>query len=310
MNIKKIIKTTLALTIALSIAIAVSYAQTWTPPSATAPAGNTPPPVNVGTTGQVKDSGLSVKGFSAYMNSWFDQNVSIKGSIGGVASTAKSTDLIPAPAPLTVSTAINGQSIKLASLASAFDHGRICSDNAGNVVRCTDITGCAPIKGSSFTVTKGTCPQQIQYHYSTHSGNGNWNSPYPSYTNQTRGAQLCVTAGWQTFNGGSLTISNVTSQAKNFLVIGEAYVGNDSGVDTFSYRLDINSITASGPVGTDQIMIDYAPANQYAVPASLRVMSVERVDALTSASFTGRLAVVQGSCGRIYGMKTIAIPFD
>ena len=53
------------LLIAIALSIGVTYVYAWTGPTATAPGGNTPAPINVGTAAQTKSGKLTVAGFSA-----------------------------------------------------------------------------------------------------------------------------------------------------------------------------------------------------------------------------------------------------
>lgn len=63
MNKKQIINGAKVITLALVFSIGVHYAaaqSTWTPPTSAPPAGNTFAPLNVGSSGQVKDGGLTL----------------------------------------------------------------------------------------------------------------------------------------------------------------------------------------------------------------------------------------------------------
>src|SRR5205809_606826 len=58
------------------VALPVS-AQTWSAPTLTPPNGNASTPVNIGTTAQVKNGGLSVNAFTAWLDAYFAGNVGI-----------------------------------------------------------------------------------------------------------------------------------------------------------------------------------------------------------------------------------------
>lgn len=57
---KTITQSIKVLILALVLAVGISYVSAWTGPTATPPAGNTDSPINVGTTAQIKNGGLSL----------------------------------------------------------------------------------------------------------------------------------------------------------------------------------------------------------------------------------------------------------
>ncbi|MFC1720985.1 hypothetical protein ACFL0K_01890, partial [Patescibacteria group bacterium] len=70
------IKTIKIIIIAFVVAIGASYVYAWTGPTDTAPAGNTPAPINISAISQYKDGALGVSGiFQAYANAIFDGTI-------------------------------------------------------------------------------------------------------------------------------------------------------------------------------------------------------------------------------------------
>ena len=68
----------LLLTIAFTFALSVNYIfAAWTGPIQAPPGGNTPTPVHIGTTAQVKDGGLGLNALSVFGNGYFQNNVGI-----------------------------------------------------------------------------------------------------------------------------------------------------------------------------------------------------------------------------------------
>ncbi|MFQ5662060.1 MAG: hypothetical protein ACE5F2_02300 [Candidatus Paceibacteria bacterium] len=68
----------LILTIAFTFALSVNYIfAAWIGPTQAPPGGNTPTPIHVGTTAQVKDGGLSVDALSVFGGGYFQGNVGI-----------------------------------------------------------------------------------------------------------------------------------------------------------------------------------------------------------------------------------------
>ncbi len=84
-TLKQALQTVKIVTLATVLSFGLSYVYAWTAPNATPPNGNTSAPVNVGTTDQIKNSGLSVNAFTAFGNAYFGGNV----GIGAVALTSK-----------------------------------------------------------------------------------------------------------------------------------------------------------------------------------------------------------------------------
>ena len=76
----------LLLTIAFTFALSINYIfAAWTGPTQAPPLGNTPTPVHIGTTNQVKDGGLSLNSLAVFGNGYFQDNV----GIGTAAPDAK-----------------------------------------------------------------------------------------------------------------------------------------------------------------------------------------------------------------------------
>ena len=68
----------LLLAIAFTFALSVNYIfAAWTGPIQAPPGGNTPTPVHIGTTAQVKDGGLGLNALSVFGNGYFQNNVGI-----------------------------------------------------------------------------------------------------------------------------------------------------------------------------------------------------------------------------------------
>ena len=76
----------LLLVIAFTFALSINYIfAAWTGPIQAPPGGNTPTPVHIGTTNQVKDGGLGLNALSVFGNGYFQDNV----GIGTVSPQAK-----------------------------------------------------------------------------------------------------------------------------------------------------------------------------------------------------------------------------
>jgi len=76
----------LLLVIAFTFALSINYIfAAWTGPIQAPPGGNTPTPVHIGTTNQVKDGGLGLNAISVFGNGYFQDNV----GIGTVSPQAK-----------------------------------------------------------------------------------------------------------------------------------------------------------------------------------------------------------------------------
>ncbi|OGD67731.1 hypothetical protein A2Z61_00015 [Candidatus Campbellbacteria bacterium RIFCSPLOWO2_02_35_12] len=68
----------LLLVIAFTFALSINYIfAAWTGPIQAPPGGNTPTPVHIGTTNQVKDGGLGLNALSVFGNGYFQDNVGI-----------------------------------------------------------------------------------------------------------------------------------------------------------------------------------------------------------------------------------------
>ena len=75
---QKIITKTVVLLAVLTLALSVNYIfAAWVGPTEAPPGGNTPTPVHVGTTDQVKDGGLSLEGLSVFGGGYFQGSVGI-----------------------------------------------------------------------------------------------------------------------------------------------------------------------------------------------------------------------------------------
>jgi hypothetical protein len=73
----QLIQTTKTIILALILTLGMSYVMAWTGPTSTPPDGNTPTPVNVGTTDQVKNGGLGLDALSVFGTGYFSGNVGI-----------------------------------------------------------------------------------------------------------------------------------------------------------------------------------------------------------------------------------------
>jgi len=62
----QIIQTTKTIILALILTLGISYVMAWTGPTSTPPDGNTPTPINIGTTDQVKNGGLGINALSVF----------------------------------------------------------------------------------------------------------------------------------------------------------------------------------------------------------------------------------------------------
>ncbi len=77
--------------IALVLAACLLFASllsAWSGPTATAPAGNVPAPINIGTTDQVKDAGLSVNALAVFGSGYVEDDLGV-----GYASPALTLDV-------------------------------------------------------------------------------------------------------------------------------------------------------------------------------------------------------------------------
>jgi hypothetical protein len=75
---QKIITKTIILLAVLTLALSVNYIfAAWTGPTEAPPGGNTPTPIHIGTTDQVKDGGLSLTGLSVFGGGYFQGNVGV-----------------------------------------------------------------------------------------------------------------------------------------------------------------------------------------------------------------------------------------
>jgi hypothetical protein len=63
--------------ISFAVFLAASVLQAWTGPTATAPNGNVAAPINVGTTDQVKDGGLSLDALAVFGSSYIQEKLGI-----------------------------------------------------------------------------------------------------------------------------------------------------------------------------------------------------------------------------------------
>jgi hypothetical protein len=75
---QKIITKTIVLLAVLTLALSVNYIfAAWTGPTEAPPGGNTPTPVHIGTTAQVKDGGLSLNALSVFGGGYFQGKVGV-----------------------------------------------------------------------------------------------------------------------------------------------------------------------------------------------------------------------------------------
>lgn len=105
------------LALSLVIGLSVSYVGAWTGPTAAPTGGNTPAPINVGSTEQVKTGTLKVTGFRSFLPAYINYGASI--------------DLNTKPAAFqTLSLGVNG---KVGASQYCDINGENCSASAGGV---------------------------------------------------------------------------------------------------------------------------------------------------------------------------------
>ncbi|HRH30650.1 MAG TPA: hypothetical protein PK886_01095 [Candidatus Paceibacterota bacterium] len=97
----------------LTLSAGISYATNWVAPAGSPPGNNAEAPINVGTTGQLKNGGLGVQGFVAWNNALFSRDVFVKDAI----NPSNSGDLYVH---------------KLANGTNSY----VCADSAGKLVLC------------------------------------------------------------------------------------------------------------------------------------------------------------------------------
>ena len=91
---QKIITKTIILLAVLTLALSVNYIfAAWTGPTEAPPGGNTPTPVHVGTTNQVKDGGLSLDALSVFGRGWFQDSIVVNNPASTTPSTGGEQDL-------------------------------------------------------------------------------------------------------------------------------------------------------------------------------------------------------------------------
>src|ERR1035437_2693652 len=108
---------------------------------------------------------------------------------------------------------------------SGGDVEKVCSDSTGKLVRCDAAAAalpCPAIKGGYAGTTTAPCTGQIEY-YSP----GTWVNP--AYSG---GSSLCTTDSWKSYPGSNVTVTNKGTTSKNYLVIGQAFVGDDNNADS------------------------------------------------------------------------------
>src|SRR3989338_11225751 len=108
----------LLLVIAFTFALSINYIfAAWTGPTQAPPGGNTPTPVHIGTTNQVKDGGLGLNAISVFGNGYFQDNV----GIGTVSPQAK---------------------LDVAGKIKVGDDSGVCDSTKGGTIRYNNADGC------------------------------------------------------------------------------------------------------------------------------------------------------------------------
>jgi hypothetical protein len=82
----QLIQTTKTIILALILTLGMSYVMAWTGPTSTPPDGNTPTPVNVGATDQVKNGGLGLDALSVFGSGYIS-------GVFGIGDTTPDTGL-------------------------------------------------------------------------------------------------------------------------------------------------------------------------------------------------------------------------
>src|SRR5690606_28006416 len=101
---------------------------------------------------------------------------------------------------------------------------------------------------------------------------------------------------------------------KNFLVLGQASVGNDMHPDMHQFMLKWDDGNVSSPgfahthvVGFDQRTSDYSPPTYpMGRPAVLQVISIETIPPKQTRTYSGWLKQVRGGCSVYFGGKVSA----
>lgn len=137
----------------MAIAGVVVYAQTaWTPPTATPPGDNTPAPVNVGSSNQVKIGGLGTGPLAVFGNALVSGDIDVSGvyKSGGVSG-------ITASCPA-------GQTVTGLQSRGGIITGGSCGAGGGGsggpvsiVVKTTNLTGDTVVCPAGKVVTGGGC---------------------------------------------------------------------------------------------------------------------------------------------------------
>lgn len=262
-----------AIILALLLIVGVNYAFAvdWTPPTATPPSGNTAAPINVSTSGQVKDGGLWL---NAAHNSNFGLVVSTQSSPLGFVVQNDGNVGIGAGVQATAALDVGGQ-IKMrggspgagkvltsdanglatwetlasgSSLWTAGSNNSISNSNTGNV-------GIGTANPATKLEVKGTGNQYIKL--SSNATNVDVVSQYFDGTNNAYSGLLGAAAGagkWGVYTGGATRM--VVDQSGN-VGIGRnspAYMLDVDGNTSINGKLRIGEVGGSGVPAANKVL--------------------------------------------------------
>lgn len=184
MNSKNIFQNIQYVVVGSIVALALSYgvqAASFKTPSGTPPAGNTPTPLNVGLTDQVKQGGLSVTTFISRANAELDGTTYFGGVLHADATNPGNLIAFGGTDPKgivrSVAFAISGGFQNTGSLASTplsnTKLSPVCADPNGKLILCAASDMCTNITGTQTTVPSGyvrngdgTCNRALKRFYS------------------------------------------------------------------------------------------------------------------------------------------------
>jgi len=131
LQLQKVIQVAKVVMLALILSLGISFVQAqFSGPSQPPAGGNVDAPVNVGTSAQIKNGGLSVNEFAAFGNALFGQQVDINGNLrmGSVGNGTAITRIMPTSNGLNIDNSVtfgSGVSIDNAGSAVTAKHLRI-----------------------------------------------------------------------------------------------------------------------------------------------------------------------------------------
>lgn len=167
-SIKKIISTAKIIILGLFVAMGMNYAMAFIGPTASAPGGNVPAPINIGIYDQVKDAGLSVNAFLGGgdgATSSFWGNVEIGSDVADVGAK----DLyvygdITSEGDITSAMLENegpGMDLTLKSAADDWYPTMLCADTNGKIVLCKDLPAAPYVEGEYTPISIDLTPNNI-----------------------------------------------------------------------------------------------------------------------------------------------------